>query len=147
MKTIILTLAIGLSLLTFTSCKKDNPKPSTSIKSIVDLETRFVTESGVAEDTYYVLQFGTESENTENWAQQLFVNECGEVGVNTHFDSQDTRRVEIYKNGDNNSNFVWMGEISVNSIDSTFIINEIYGPNVDLNVIECDNLMRLQIQE
>jgi len=143
MKKVILTVAIVLMGLM--SCKKE--VVNTSIKTIVDLETRFVTESGVAEDTYYVLQFGTPSNGTENWSQQLFVNECGEVGVNTHFDSEEVRRVEIYKNGDNNPNFVWMGEVSVNELDSTFIITEIYGPTVNLVTIECDGLTRLQIQD
>lgn len=146
MKKLIITLSIFISLLTMTSCKKEVVEPNTQ-KSIIELETRFISQDNIDNDTYTVLQFGKESNNTEHLSLYIPVSTCSLSGINTYFDTQDTRRIEIYKNGDNNSSYIWMGEISVNELDSTFIINKIYGPNVDLIQIECENLIRLQIQE
>jgi len=142
MKKLILTLAVGL--LTLASCTKDKVQPSTT-KSEVVLETRFVTQDSVPVDTFYALQFGTGQ--TENWCQHLFIGTCGMWGINTNFDSNSMRRVEIYKAGDNVQSAVWIGEIGVNPTDSTFIIQEIMGQYIDVVPIQCDGLTRLQIQE
>lgn len=146
MKKIIVTIA--LVLIGLTSCKKEVITPNCPVTPPVELgtviSTNFITDFGVAADTYTVLKF-----RSSGGADQLFVNECGEVAVNTEFNSAEETRVEVYKNGDGNSNYIWMGNIKVNPADSTFIVTQI-GGNSNVFVLPayaCGNTTKIAIIE
>lgn len=143
MKKIIVTIALIIGL---SSCKKEvitlNCPVTTPVELGTVISTNFITDFGVAEDTYTVLKF-----RSNGGADQLFVNECDEAAVNVEFNSVEETRVEVYKNGDGNSNYVWMGTVKVNPIDSTFIVTKLGGQN-DIFLfpaIACGNTTKLAI--
>ena len=124
MKKIIITIA--LVLIGLTSCKKEVITPNCPVTPSVELgtviSTNLITNYIIPEDTFYALKF-----KSSGGADQIFMNPCGETSISTSFNSTEETRVEIYKNGDGNPNYVWMGTIKVNPADSSFIITKIGG--------------------
>ena len=144
MKKIIITIA--LVLIGLTSCKKEVITPNCPVTQTPDkglvLETNFITNYLIPNDTFYALQF---RENGS--ADHFFINPCGETSINTTFNSVDETRVEVYKTNDGTSNFVWMGTVKVNPADSSFIITKIGGEPGTILISDgsCDNKNKLVI--